>query len=502
MTVPISILSMDSEGARSLFLKGASYCNFELPAYFAFDPILSEVNSLLEAHDLRCLQDLPRGGFKVIEGVNHVVLNNKDGRLSWRPMSLINPVIYVDLVHVITNESNWRFLLNRFKRFARNDRIQCLSLPLVSQSSRSSKAEQILAWWRDIEQSSIALSLQYPYVAQTDIADCYGSIYTHSVAWAIHGKSAMKRMGLQDYKGTLGGKLDTRLQDMSQGQTNGIPQGSILMDFIAELVLGYADLAISISLSRQKIEKYRILRYRDDYRIFSESPVVCEAILKAISEVHQSLGMKINSAKTFVSDNVVGTSVKPDKLAWIVAAPRQANMHKQLLAIHSYAQKFPNSGALVRALSEFHKKAQRRNWKSDNILPSIAIVADIAVQNPKTYAMASAIMSRLLQFADPEQRIVIIRQLHARFERIANTGHLQIWLQRLSHPYLQDIPYAEPLCRLVKGDNVEIWNNSWISSRQLKEAVNPSLAINRDVLSAMTPTISSAEVQLFTGYSS
>ena len=28
---------------------------------------------------------------------------------------------------------------------------------------------------------------------------------------------------------------------MSYGQTNGIPQGTILMDFIAEMVLGYAD---------------------------------------------------------------------------------------------------------------------------------------------------------------------------------------------------------------------------------------------------------------------
>ena len=35
---------------------------------------------------------------------------------------------------------------------------------------------------------------------------------------------------------------------MSYRQTNGIPQGSVLMDFIAEIVLGYADYLFSIKM--------------------------------------------------------------------------------------------------------------------------------------------------------------------------------------------------------------------------------------------------------------
>lgn len=58
---------------------------------------------------------------------------------------------------------------------------------------------------------------------------------------------------------------------MSFGQTNGIPQGSNLMDFIAELVLGYSDLQLSKKLIMTTISNYKILRYRDDYRIFTNS---------------------------------------------------------------------------------------------------------------------------------------------------------------------------------------------------------------------------------------
>jgi hypothetical protein len=35
------------------------------------------------------------------------------------------------------------------------------------------------------------------------------------------------------------------MQGMNYGQTNGIPQGSVLMDFIAEMVLGYIDECLS-----------------------------------------------------------------------------------------------------------------------------------------------------------------------------------------------------------------------------------------------------------------
>ena len=43
------------------------------------------------------------------------------------------------------------------------------------------------------------------------------------------------------------------------------------MDLIAEMVLGYADEQLTEKLTEQKIENYKILRYRDDYRIFANS---------------------------------------------------------------------------------------------------------------------------------------------------------------------------------------------------------------------------------------
>lgn len=87
---------------------------------------------------------------------------------------------------------------------------------------------------------------------------------------------------------------------MSYGQSNGIPQGSVLMDFIAEIVLGYADLELSRSIEKynieqhqeqNKIQEYKIIRYRDDYRIFANSQNDVVKIAKLLTEVLQQLNL-------------------------------------------------------------------------------------------------------------------------------------------------------------------------------------------------------------------
>ncbi|WP_250218337.1 RNA-directed DNA polymerase, partial [Escherichia coli] len=67
----------------------------------------------------------------------------------------------------------------------------------------------------------------------TDITDCYGSIYPHSLAWAIGTREVAKEKKRD--KNLLGNIIDSAIQNMQCGQTNGIPQGSVLMDFIAEI---------------------------------------------------------------------------------------------------------------------------------------------------------------------------------------------------------------------------------------------------------------------------
>lgn len=310
-----TVLDMAGEEARSFFLKPESYCGFDLPPYFSFGPIVSEAANFLQGKELPglCEADVKP---KDCEGVNHLLLTNKDGRHAWRPFELIHPALYANLVNTITDESNWSVIKARFSEFQASKKIRCISLPIEASDDSKDKEAQILSWWSEVEQRSIELALEYETLVHADITDCYGQIYTHSIAWALHTKEKAKKKKDKEDKGLVGNVIDTQIRDMRHGQTNGIPQGSVLMDFVAEMVLGYADTLLPEKLHRQGVSEYQILRYRDDYRIFVHGGHDGEKILKALTEVLIELGFKLNSSKTVVSSDVVGSSIKADKLAW------------------------------------------------------------------------------------------------------------------------------------------------------------------------------------------
>ena len=163
---------------------------------------------------------------------------------------MINPFLYVSLVHEITEKNRWRSVKKRFQIFSGNEKIKCVSYPVESLTVQKDKAEQVSSWWEKLEQRSVSLALDYEYLIRTDISDCYGSVYTHSIVWALHGKETAKRK--RKDKSMIGNIIDKRIQDIRGGQTNGIPQGSVLMDFIAEIVLGYVDSKLSKRIEEQK----------------------------------------------------------------------------------------------------------------------------------------------------------------------------------------------------------------------------------------------------------
>lgn len=488
-----SILELDCAAARVFFLKAESYCSLDLPPYIRFDSLIDGVHKVLDGKELSGLSAKPREH----DDVNYTILNNKDGKYAWRPFQLIHPALYVSLVHHLMEEAAWQLVRDRFKVFSANPNITCLSLPVVSLTEEKDKAVQVSHWWHAVEQRSIELSLDYQYLLETDITDCYGAIYTHSIVWALHTKPIAKDKENRKDKTLLGNQIDWHIQDMRHGQTNGIPQGSVLMDFIAEMVLGLADLELSEKINAAGISDYRILRYRDDYRIFVNNPQDGERIVKFLTEVTIGLGLKLNPGKTKASSDVVRASIKADKLAWIGRKHSERSLQKHLFIIHDHAHQFPNAGSLVVALSDFHKRLFHQNLLNQ-VMPLIAIVADIAYRNPRTYAICAAILSKFMSFlGSPDEKCAVAEKIKARFEQIPNTGHMQIWIQRVIHQMAPDTHYDEPICKLVAGEAVALWNCDWISGKQLKDAMTPGNIIDREKLADMEPVIPVGEVELF-----
>lgn len=490
-----NILKYTHLKAKQFFLKEESYFRFELPPYFKFQKLLSKVSSTIKSKSLTDLIKNPKKSPpSSFENVNYTFLHNKDGKYSWRPIQLIHPVLYVSLVHQITIKENWEFIKKAFLKFSSNPNILCLSIPIESSNKLSDKAATVSAWWETVEQKSIELALDYEFIIHTDFVDCYGSIYTHSIPWALHGKTESKRKKFDN--SLLGNIIDKHLQSMSNGQTNGIPQGSVLMDFIAEIVLGYVDFELSKKINSKGLKDYKILRYKDDYRIFTNNPQDGELILKLLTEILIDLGMRLSSQKTAVSDEVIIDSIKSDKFFKIKNIVESENLQEYLLFILNLGKKFPNSGTVEKLLNNFFEKIKNTK-KIYSVMVLISILVEITFKNPRTYPISTAILSKLLSLIKTKiEKKKILEKIIRKFNKIPNTGYLEIWLQRISYKIDPKFKYFEKLCGKVIDHSIKIWNSDWLIE-DLQKIITKEEIIDKKILKEIKPVIETKEVSLF-----
>lgn len=518
-----TILDLDSKQARRFFMESENYCNIDLPPYFDFTPILDFVKSMCgQAKGLEGILKKDTKGKKIapsqFDDVNHSMLTNKDGRYAFRPLQIANPYNYYFLARTITEKDNWEELMYLFKTTHHVANIEVASIPKVKDYTKDlpRKKYDIDGYIELFEQRAVALSLEYRYIFVTDITNCYGSMYTHSIAWAVNGKEIAKEHRGNDE--LLGNKIDSQIRWMQYNQTNGIPQGSTLFDFIAEIVLGYADKRLDDELVKQGITEYKVLRYRDDYKIFCKDKQNLEKISYTLQKVLAELNMMLNSSKTKLSEDVITLSYKEDKLANIESSPLYyykrslfMTVQKELLYIRHFSKQHPNSGQTQKMLTNLYKripKQEAEEMKHKRVkdilleiakkLPDseliqkeitemqpnrdvedrehwasvIAILVDIAMDNPKLYSDVVALLSvTLSKFGAKEEQKVLVDNICDKLFVLPNKGILQLWLQRITIPILDEAKdYEEKLCRIVNNvPNIQLWNLSWIDDKFTKD---------------------------------
>lgn len=487
-----SIIESNEIEARNFFLKEKNYVNFDLPTYFSFQGLLNLIDKQLKG---KKLSDYRTTNPRDFDDINYFILNNKDGKYAWRPFQLINPAIYVSLVHIITDKNNWELIQKRFRSYQKNDKIECHSLPMVSGSKeKTDKESQIFTWWQMIEQKSITLSLDYHYLLQTDITDCYGSIYTHSISWAIHEKVEAKKKENRTKNSLIGVAIDNHLQDMSYGQTNGIPQGSTLMDFIAEIVLGYVDELLTVKINKLGISDYRIIRYRDDYRIFTNNPFEAEQITKVLSEILSDLGLKLNAGKTDASANVIKSSIKPDKRYWIANRRIAENKQKWLIQLFLLSEQFPNSGTLDTQMRVFLEVLKKNKKDDSNIETLISLITEIAYRNPRVVPTSIMILSLLIkQIKSHENKKIILKRICKKFQQIPNSTFLKIWLQRLTIKIDTTILYDELICKLLTDNKIQLWNFNWLNN-EIKNKIKKTPFVIQSKVKTLKAIVTTKEI--------
>lgn len=543
MDKPKYILSLSAEEAFNFFMQSTHYCNFELPEYYDFQPILNYIKETIGDKEFKdCIDFNPCNK----TDVNLDILLNKDGKYAIRPLSLVNPYLYYFLVRDICNDLNWKLICNCFKNF-RTKNITACAIPVIPAENESfHNSTTILNWWNTLEQRSVELSLEYRYMFVSDITNCYGSIIPRAIDLALSMKGTKYAISESP---DLSEHLVTYLQALQNGRNIGIPQGSDVCNLLAEIILGYADLLLAEEIDKADIKcKYEVLRYRDDYRIFCDDKDKLEDISYILQRILSELNFQMNSKKTMVSESIITDSIKTDKQFYIFNTPiykrrRVFNtvkdkdgkekteteivndcdfdgLQKNLLFILLFGRKYPNSGQIRTQLNELDARISKmleksnlsrgivfdeidlndeyyqeplifNNTKDENqlqitegnenliielknfrpiresIRPMAAIATQIALENISAAPYALRIVSRLvdtLEDNDPDKKD-IIRKVCNKLRNQHNTKYLEVWLQNMTYSadkIKDESHYELPLCKLVMGEDVKLWNNDWI----------------------------------------
>lgn len=520
-----NILSLAYKDALDYFMSASNYSTLELPDYLNMNPILKYVR---ETIGLKAIEDCVESSPYESDALNYTMNLNKDGKYAIRPIAFVNPYIYYFLAREICSKDNWNYLKEWFKAMQQTSVTAC-SIPVVAEKKESfHNSTTILNWWSNFEQTSLELSLEYNYMFVSDIRNCYGSIDVKFIAEALNSPiSVQESEQIKDFNQTRFVTNVSKFLRLYQGNMLvGIPQSCALSDLVAEILLAYSDMLFCKEVQARGIQcKYKVLRYRDDYRIFCDDKEMLTELSFILQSILRQLGFEMNSQKTLTTDNLIGNSIKGDKLAYIYNTPifnkkgcDFDGIQKHLLFIHQFAKEYPNSGQLKMLFSDLSqridaklhpqkstnktkKKASEKlrsipEWWADlddregekleqlssenkgifdniktvspikeNIRPMVAIATQIAVDNVSCVHYALRVISQLLNTCDAEQKKEISALVVNRLIKQPNNDYTQLWLQTITYSMdkkAKKSPYTNELCKIVMGTKVDLWNLNWL----------------------------------------
>lgn len=464
------LIDISAKEARAFLLRGKQYCTFDLPEYFKFDAVLQEVQELIGDtgvdHCLKSDADF--------SACNHILISNKDGGYAMRPLSLSHPVLYYLLVRELTVPKAWRQL----KKTIRKQRQECIlvaSHPLIPKENEAFKASTtILNWWHNVEQLSIELSLDYTYMLSTDISNCYGCIDSRTL--------------VQILPKNLASKIVPLVQMLQGGIAVGLPQGAVLYDFLAEIILGELDVKLSEYLKKQGlIDGYYIIRYRDDYRIFGNDKMIIQSIFSTLQQILLETNCHLGASKTHISRDLVLSAIKKDKLYYLENTPifnkkgcDFDSVQKHLIYILLFSKKHPNGGQLCAMLSDLTKRIKSDNiyWDKSSATSLSAVVVALIRTNPRLCVQGIELLRMFTEYLNFDERKHLFERIKKRLiASNINNVFSQVWLQYLTIAMdtEADYTYDAPLCLLAEGHHVQLWGRKCLRGKYAKYDYERSL---------------------------
>lgn len=273
-----------------------------------------------------------------------------------RTFGVINPISYLLLSRFIAD--NWTDISSVFR--------------LSACSGSRPKFPALSAQGRAIETASLAskrqsqrhLASSYPVILSLDVNRYYGSIYTHSIPWAVLGKQEAKR---RHRAGTLSGHwsdtLDKLVRNCNQRQTVGLAIGPDTSRIVSELILSRLDCELTATGSG--LTSSQIYHNIDDYQIGCSGIGEAEDAQSRFVRTVSRYELRLNDFKTSVDHGISFTPSNFQRHFDILRGQHGSNFVEHLFEIlYTQIPLHPNTNVLGYALKRFARKLARNSERN------------------------------------------------------------------------------------------------------------------------------------------
>ena|GEM_PF-2712427 len=233
---------------------------------------------------------------------------NKKGKDSWRMVLPIEPpddkftrkyfaLHHPDALHDFLFQVQ---SLDLQKLLKQSDKITSYSLPLPIQPSEKIRG---ISDYLKLEADVTTDSWDFSSLVKLDVKQCYPSIYSHSLHWAIDGYSNVRNENPIDLtvgKLSTGGRgfyVDKSIQAMHGGITKGIAVGPGASDVIFEILFRRIDQEISEEFIAQNIDAIGG-RFKDDYKILVKDAKHQTDVIQIVQDKLNRYLLHLNEDKT------------------------------------------------------------------------------------------------------------------------------------------------------------------------------------------------------------
>lgn len=211
-----------------------------------------------------------------------------------RSLGIPVPMGYALLCEII--KENWGSIQTYFENMTNNQEHIVSRIHIRKMCKTAALFEMNYNNWKDDGTPEPDISMGKKYMVKADVSQCFLSIYSHSIAWALATKKIAKQTVKDQNKWY--NQLDHFVMNIKNGETHGLLIGPHTSNILSEIVLCAVDNTLC--------HKWQYVRAIDDYTCFTESRDDAELFVFELNTALKIYGLSLNHKKTQILELPVG----------------------------------------------------------------------------------------------------------------------------------------------------------------------------------------------------